>query len=332
MNMMNKAEGLPWRFIILIAILVVVVFIFIPSVWKLKAGQTLDDLIPDFMRGEIPVKYDEEFTLENPYDISFHIDADEMDMEFFYNPNSKALVLGKKPVLSEIDKSNKKPSASQGNIEYQVSIDWWPDPTPLYYRYYDFQNINEWQWAPPSDEKLGRFDIYHWMRTSEEKVVRAAGSEYEGKSPVAENLEIIRNLERYNPDPSADAPNWRWRSHAGWISVDNRIIADIALKRKYQSIWSGDATEKEIIRKNKEFLKKFIGKSPEEGLNLIIGFVVGPGEFGFDDGGELNVYFFDKGGKKVKTLTYEATDRKLRDIDGLIDIFNQVTRGIGRRG
>lgn len=58
--------------------------------------------------------------------------------------------------------------------------------TPIYYRYLN----GAWQWSP---------DQENWMPTTTTTV---KGGEYNGKSPVKEQIEIIQYLNQYNPHPN----------------------------------------------------------------------------------------------------------------------------------
>jgi hypothetical protein len=58
--------------------------------------------------------------------------------------------------------------------------------TTLYYRYID----SSWQWSP---------DKNNWMPTT---TLFVKGGEWDSKKPHKENIEIIKYLEKYNPDPN----------------------------------------------------------------------------------------------------------------------------------
>lgn len=58
--------------------------------------------------------------------------------------------------------------------------------TPIYYRYFK----EEWQWSP---------DQENWMPTT---TITVKGGEYDGKSPVKEQIIIIQYLNQYNPNPT----------------------------------------------------------------------------------------------------------------------------------
>ena len=58
--------------------------------------------------------------------------------------------------------------------------------TELYYRY----NTGSWQWSP---------DKVNWMPTT---TITVSGGEWDNQRPASKNIELIRHLERYNPDPS----------------------------------------------------------------------------------------------------------------------------------
>tara|TARA_Y100000310_G_C20474848_1_gene711889 strand:+ start:57 stop:722 length:666 start_codon:yes stop_codon:yes gene_type:complete len=58
--------------------------------------------------------------------------------------------------------------------------------TELYYRYVD----GSWQWSP---------DKLNWMLTT---TITVSKGEWAGKKPATKNIEIIRYLEKHNPDPN----------------------------------------------------------------------------------------------------------------------------------
>ncbi len=87
---------------------------------------------------------------------------------------------------------------------------------------------------------------------------------------------------------------------------------------------SGDLEFSKLSQKNKEFVNVLSGKSPEQGLNMIVQRVVNNEEgnrFGWFDV-KLKVYI----GDVIKV--YGADDELLEDLDSFIDKLNQMTRGV----
>ncbi len=87
---------------------------------------------------------------------------------------------------------------------------------------------------------------------------------------------------------------------------------------------SGDLEFSKLSQKNKEFVNVLSGKSPEQGLNMIVQRVVNNEEgnrFGWFDV-RLKVYI----GDVIKV--YGADDELLEDLDSFIDKLNQMTRGV----
>ena len=78
-------------------------------------------------------------------------------------------------------------------------------------------------------------------------------------------------------------------------------------------------TEKRLTKENQGFLKKLIGKSPEQGLVLIATRVLQNKEI-------LTVTIRSWKGNEY----YEKNDARLLKINGLIDKFNQISRGVVR--
>jgi len=312
------AGGITTNKLIAMILIIFVLVVAIIGIFKFNVIGTLKDFFPDFKKVDRIVKYEGTSTLENPYYVSFYVYSDEMDIQYFYNPNSKAFILG-------------KPDA-QGVVTYQAFGKWWgPNPTPLYYRYNS--NKKKWEWSPPPVS--GR---RYWMETDKEKV-RHGVPKWGGASPVAENLEIIGNLNIHDPKPNVAAESWRWFSHVGWISVDNKIIKNIALKRKYYSIWTGRGKEKRIADTNNEFLNELKGKSAEDGLKTIVEVAVNPEKYGFpaELGNDFKqvqfwVYFYDGSGKRVPSVDfcnpcYAVDDeKKLLDLDEFINTINRISR------
>lgn len=117
---------------------------------------------------------------------------------------------------------------------------------------------------------------------------------------------------------SIDKGEWWAKDAKGWLSASTEHVSF-----------------KKLSSKNQDFIRQLAGKSPEEGLKLIVERVLKNEEENYIYDVVLRVYF----GKKVNE-GWEA-ERKyesdgggnfiLKDLDGLIDSFNQISRGVVRK-
>ncbi len=76
--------------------------------------------------------------------------------------------------------------------------------------------------------------------------------------------------------------------------------------------------------KNRNFLKELIGKSPENGLKIIVDRVLHNDESNKFFNVKLEVYI----GDWKEKYDAESDAKFLSDLDGLIDKFNQISRGV----
>jgi hypothetical protein len=116
----------------------------------------------------------------------------------------------------------------------------------------------------------------------------------------------------------------------GWkYSQTNDALVDSGY---FLSMNNQDALKK-LGKKNMDFLNSLEEKTPEEGLEIILNRVIK------NDEGNTNWLWIEAmridvelrvfiGGWKSFPPDYESSDKRLRNIEGLIDKFNQISRGV----
>ncbi len=124
--------------------------------------------------------------------------------------------------------------------------------------------------------------------------------------------------ESYREGKKVDVTGWEWKKAKKLFgNEDNFVSANL-----YDSIYF-----KELSNKNQNFIKELSRKSPEDGLKLIVERIIKN-----EEGNELlpvylNVYFKINKKNEIER-EYSAKDKRLLDLDGLIDTFNQISRGV----
>ncbi len=117
---------------------------------------------------------------------------------------------------------------------------------------------------------------------------------------------------------SVEKGEWWAKDAKGWLSVSTQ-----------------HASFKKLSSKNQDFISNLAGKSPEEGLKLIVERVLKDEEGNYIYDTLLRVYFGEKiNGRWEAERKYESDNGKnfvLKDLDGLIDNFNQISRGVVRK-
>ncbi|MEK6872993.1 MAG: hypothetical protein AABW90_03195 [Nanoarchaeota archaeon] len=117
---------------------------------------------------------------------------------------------------------------------------------------------------------------------------------------------------------SVEKEEWWAKDAKGWLSASTQ-----------------HTSFKKLSSKNQEFISQLAGKSPEEGLKLIVERVLRNEEENYIYDVVLRVYFGKKvNGKWEAERKYESDSGGkfvLKDLDGLIDIFNQISRGVVRK-
>ena len=81
--------------------------------------------------------------------------------------------------------------------------------------------------------------------------------------------------------------------------------------------------EYNLDSKNKQFIRGLAGKSPEEGLEIIVNRVLKNKEGNWVNDVNLVVKI-----GQTTPLEYKTDDPRLEDMDGLIIKFNQISRGV----
>jgi|SRR3989344_2311036 len=123
-----------------------------------------------------------------------------------------------------------------------------------------------------------------------------------------------------NPVGEETVIGWSWsKDNEKWFSAEKRYVS-------YQT--SGGAIRnienKYLNEKNKKFLEKLEGQSPEKGLKLIVERVLINNEGNRFFNVKLKVFI----GNWKEEYNAKEDARFLSDIDGAIDKFNQVSRGV----
>lgn len=108
--------------------------------------------------------------------------------------------------------------------------------------------------------------------------------------------------------------NWMWKLRKPRLQFEKYyfIPVDATFTKDFR----------ELDSKNQKFVKELIGKSSEEGLLLIVNRVLQNKEGNEISDVKLEIDI-DKGYVKKE---YDASNAFLRDLDGLIDKINQITR------
>lgn len=130
---------------------------------------------------------------------------------------------------------------------------------------------------------------------------------------------VIR--ESHRDGKKVEVAGWEWKKDKLFAKEDNFISANLD-----KDVFFEDFSDKNRD-KNKKFIVELSKKSPEDGLKLIVDRVVKNDEGNFAQNVYLTVYF-QINGKNVAEREYSAKDKKLLDLDGLIDTFNQISRGV----
>lgn len=128
--------------------------------------------------------------------------------------------------------------------------------------------------------------------------------------------------------------SYRYRNATGWQWMHwiNNPWTGKSSSRNWIAIESGFKREefyKDVEKEDKKFMDSLKGKTPEEGLKLMVERTLNSRK------GYLRVGFGcgDKGFSSIcLTKRYENDDKELRDLDGLIHKFNRITNGLIAEG